>query len=186
MFDNPRFAAVIVGGIAIIGVAAYLFFSRPAAPRPSSAAAPTPAAKPAPPPDDFEHIDLPALDDSDALVRQRLGALSSHPLVQAWLRTKGLIRNFVVVVENISHGMNPSGHLRVLKPAGSFLVMKRGTTTVIDPRNYERFSPIADAAASIDARMAGRLFNSFKPLLQMAYDELGNQEPIERAVERSI
>ena len=186
MPGDSRRAAIVIGGIAIIGLAAYLYFSGPSAPPPARAEAPPPAAKPAPPADDFEHIDLPALDDSDTLVRQRLGALSSHPLVKAWLGTKGLIRNFVVVVENISHGMNPSGHLRVLKPTGSFLVTKRGTQTVIDPRNYERFSGIADAAASIDARMAGRLYNSFKPLLQMAYDELGNQEPFDRAVERSI
>ena len=187
MGGDPRRAAVIIGGIAVIGLAAYLFFSGRSAPPPAtSEARPAPTAKPPAPADDFEHIDLPALDDSDALVRQRIGALSSHPLVKAWLGTKGLIRNFVVVVENISHGMNPSGHLRVLKPEGSFLVMNRGNMTVIDPRNYQRFAPIADAAASIDARTAGRLYNSFKPLLQMAYDELGNQEPIDRAVERSV
>src|SRR5436853_593516 len=85
---------------------------RPTTPPPSSSeAAAAPAPKPAPPADAFEHIDLPALDDSDALARQRIGALSSHPLVKSWLATKALIRNFVVVVENISHGTNPSGHL---------------------------------------------------------------------------
>jgi len=64
--------------------------------------------------------------------------------------------------------------------------MTRGANVVIDPRNYDRFTPIADAAASIDADRAGRLYRSFKPLLQMAYDELGNQESIDRAVERAI
>jgi hypothetical protein len=106
--------------------------------------------------------------------------------VAAWLGTKGLIRNFVVVVENISHGMNPSRHLQVLKPAGRFRVMTRGSEVVIDPRNYDRFSPIEEAAASIDARAAGRLYRSFKPLLQTAYDELGNQESFDRAVERAL
>jgi hypothetical protein len=82
--------------------------------------------------------------------------------------------------------MNPSRHLRVLKPAGEFRVMMRGSQTVIDPRSYDRFSRIEEAAASIDARSAGRLYKSFKPLLQMAYDELGNQESIDRAVERTV
>jgi len=91
-----------------------------------------------------------------------------------------------VIVENISHGVNPSRHLRVLKPAGQFRVMTRGANVVIDPRTYDRFTPIADAAASIDAAGAGRLYRSFKPLLQMAYDELGNQESIDRAVERVV
>ena len=178
-------AGVLV--VLVLAAAAYYVFTsrmtRPAsAPQASTAPPPAPKAEP----DDYEHINLPPLDDSDALVRQRVGVLSSNPLVTAWLGTKGIIRNFVVVVENISHGMNPSRHLRVLKPAGEFRVMMRGPQTVIDPRSYDRFSRIEEAAASIDARSAGRLYKSFKPLLQMAYDELGNQESIDRAVERTV
>ncbi len=182
---------LILAGVAIVIVlaaAAYFVFTsrvtRPAA-TPQASAAPPPAAK-TEAADDVEHIDLPPLDDSDALVRQRVGILSANPLVTTWLGTRGLVRNFVAVVENISHGMNPSRHLRVLKPAGEFRVMMRGAQTVIDPRSYDRFSRIEQAAASIDARSAGRLYKSFKPLLQMAYDELGNQESIDRAVERAV
>jgi DUF3014 family protein len=173
--------------VAAIAVAAYLVFGRRAAPvtvsKPTTTS-PAPAAKTAT--DDVEHIDLPALDDSDAFVRQRIGILTSNRLVAAWLRTNGLIRNFVVVVDNISHGMNPSAHLRVLKPAGQFRVATRDGRTVVDPRNYDRFEPIGQAAASIDAGAAGRLYRAIKPLLQTAYDELGNQEPFDRAVERTI
>jgi Protein of unknown function (DUF3014) len=178
--------AVVVVALIALGVIGYLTFGRrtaaPTAPRQAAAPAPTlPKAV-----EDVERIDLPPLDDSDPLVRQRIGLLSSNRLVSAWLATKGLVRNFTVVVENISHGVNPSRHLRVLKPAGQFRVMTRGANVVIDPRNYDRFTPIADAAGSIDAAGAGRLYRSFKPLLQMAYDELGNQESIDRAVERAI
>jgi hypothetical protein len=183
----PRGA--IVGVVILIAIAAatYFFFTRRTAPSNASATpAPSTAQAPKPAADDFEHIDLPPLDDSDALVRQRIGTLSGNRLVAAWLATKGLIRNFVVVVENISHGMNPSRHLAVLKPAGQFRVMTRGSQVVVDPRNYDRFSPIAEAAASMDGRAAGRLYQSFKPLLQTAYDELGNQESIDRAVERTV
>lgn len=181
-------AAVIalLAGI-VIGGAAYLMMRQRTAPtaRPAEtrAAAPAPKAVAA---DDVEHIDLPPLDDSDALVRQRIGILSSNRLVAAWLGTTGLIRNFVVVIDNISRGMNPSRRLQVLKPAGQFRVTTRGSQVVIDPRNYDRFTPIAAAAASIDAQSAGRLYRSFKPLLQTAYDELGSQEPIDEAVERAI
>jgi len=183
----PRGALIGIVIAVVIAAAAYFFFTRRTAPSNASAPSTTSAAQaPKTAADDFEHIDLPALDDSDALVRQRIGILSSNRLVAAWLATKGLIRNFVVVVDNISHGMNPSRHLGVLKPAGQFRVMTRGSQVVVDPRNYDRFSPIEEAAASIDARSAGRLFQSFKPLLQTAYDELGNQEPIDRAVERAI
>ena len=187
---GPRVAliAIAIGGVVVLAVIAYFIFSGRTLPSRASATA-TPAAPQASKPgaaDEIEHIDLPALDDSDALVRQRIGILSSNPLVAAWLGTRNLIRNFVVVVENISHGMNPSRHLMVLRPMGPFRVMTRGSQVVIDPRSYDRFSRIEEAAVSIDARTAGRLYQSFKPLLQTAYDELGNQEPIDRAVERAI
>ena len=183
---NALFAGVVVVALIALGVIAYLTFGHrtapAAAPRVASAAPPTlPKAV-----EETERIDLPPLDDSDALVRQRIGLLSSNRLVSAWLATNGLVRNFTVVVENIAQGVNPSRHLRVLRPAGQFRVMTRGSNVIIDARNYDRFSPIADAAASIDAERAGRLYRSFKPLLQMAYDELGNQESIDRAVERAM
>jgi hypothetical protein len=179
--------ALVAGAVILIAVAAYFVLGRRTPPsQPASTAAKAAPAAAKQEADDFEHLDLPSLDDSDSLVRQRIGILSSHPLVMAWLGTTGLVRNFVVVIENLSHGMNPSGHLRVLKPKGAFMVMTRGAQTVIDPRSYDRFSGIAGAAASIDARAAGRLYGSFKPLLQAAYDELGNQEPIDRAVGRAI
>jgi DUF3014 family protein len=184
---NVLIPAVIVVALIALGVIGYLTFGRrttpTATPRQTAAAAPT---LPKAVEDDVERIDLPPLDESDALVRQRIGLLSSNRLVSAWLATKGLVRNFTVVVENISRGVNPSRHLRVLKPAGQFRVMTRGANVVIDPRTYDRFTPIADAAASVDAAGAGRLYRSFKPLLQMAYDELGNQESVDRAVERAI
>jgi hypothetical protein len=187
---GPRIppAALIVAALVIVAaVASYLIFGGRSAP--ADATAPAAAVKPQadkPLADDAERIALPALDDSDALVRQRVGLLSSHPLVSAWLSGKGLVRNFVVVIDNISHGMTPSKHLRVLRPGGQFRVVTRGDRTVIDPRNYNRYSRIVGAAMSIDPRAAARTYGTFKPLLQTAYDELGNQEPIDRALERGI
>ena len=43
-------------------------------------------------------IVLPPLAESDAVVRELVAKLSSHPAVAAWLTTDGLIRNFTVVV----------------------------------------------------------------------------------------
>ena len=187
--DGPNVARIVLIGLAVLllAVGGYWFFAGRTAP--SNAPGPVAATPPAAPKaaaDEVEHIDLPPLDDSDALVRQRVGILSSNRLVTAWLATKGLVRNFVVVIDNISRGMNPSRRLAVLKPPGQFRVMTKGSQVVIDPRNYDRFAPIADAAASIDARSAGRLYGSFKPLLQTAYDELGSQERLDQAVERAI
>ena len=186
---GPRFsrAALIIAGVVVLAVGGYLMFGGRSSPSDS----PAPAANTSPQAerplgDAAERIPLPALDDSDALVRERVGVLSSHPLVSAWLATSGLIRNVVVVIDNISHGVTPSKHLRVLRPGGEFRVVKRGDRLVVDPRNYDRYSRIVAAASSIDPRLAARTYETFKPLLQSAYDELGNQEPIDRAFERAI
>ena len=99
--NTPR-AALVVAALIIVATAGYFVFGR----RSPSARGSVPTITAAPQPekplaDDAEHITLPPLDDSDALVRQRVGVLSSHPLVSAWLAGTGLIRNFVVV-DNIA------------------------------------------------------------------------------------
>src|SRR5580765_1867601 len=85
-FPRVALIAAIVAILLGAAVGYFVFQSRRA---PASQASPKPAAAPAPAAaaDQIEHIDLPALDDSDALVRQRIGILSSNPLVTAWLGT---------------------------------------------------------------------------------------------------
>ena len=180
---------IVIGAAILVAasVVAYLMFgsrTQPVAVQP--AATEKPAAAQDRPLGGDAVINLPPLDDSDGLVRQLVGALSSHPSVAAWLATNGLIRNMAVVIENSSTGTTPSMHLRVLKPAGPFRVMVRGTALVIDPRSYDRYTSIADAVASIDAGAVAKVYGNLKPLIQMAYDELGRQEPVDRAVERTI
>jgi len=133
-----------------------------------------------------EPIALPPLDESDALVRSLVRALSSHPRVAAWLTTNGLIRNFAVVVENIAYGMVPSGHLRPLRPSGTFRVLERNGDLTIDPRTYARYDGIADAVASVDTVGAAKLYAGLKPRLQEAYAELGREEPFDQVLERAI
>jgi hypothetical protein len=119
-------------------------------------------------------------------VRRLVAALSSHPRVAAWLTTNGLIRNFVVVVENVSTGATPAGHLRVLRPVGPFRVIENGEEIRLDPRNYDRYTPFADAVASIDAAGAAQLYSRLKVRMGEAYAELGRDEPFDRALERAI
>lgn len=131
-------------------------------------------------------VALPSLDDSDALVGTLVGALSTHPRVTAWLATDGLIRNFTVVVENIANGVSPAVHLRPLRPAGAFRVTDTGEGLFVDPRSYERYTPIAAAVDSVDAQAAARLCATLKPRLEEAYDELGRGGSFDGALERAI
>ena len=133
-----------------------------------------------------DRIDLPPLDETDAIVAKLVHALSSHPTVMAWLTTDGLIRNFVVVVENIAYGGRPAVHLGVIRPAARFRVIERDGEFLLDPRSYERYAPTAAAADSIDPDAAARLYSTLKPRIEEAYRELGRNESFDVALERAI
>lgn len=130
---------------------------------------------------------LPSLEESDAVVRGLVGALSSHPRVAAWLTTRGLIRNFVVVVTNIANGTTPAVHLQRLRPSGSFQVIEIRGNLYIDPRGYDRYSSFAAAVASLDVKGTARLYTTLKPLIEEGSLELGTQDSsFDRTLERAI
>src|SRR5438477_7536312 len=63
-----------------------------------------------------EPIALPPLDESDAVVRALVRAMSNHPGVTAWLATNDLVRNFTAAVSNIAEGTSPAKQLSTLRP----------------------------------------------------------------------
>lgn len=178
-----RIAAVVA--LIIIGIAAYIWYSRAGGPptdtAPVTAPPATATARPAPP-----LIDVPPLDESDAVVRRLIGALSSHPHLAAWLATRNLIRTMAVVVENIDTGASPSRHLAVLRPTGRFLLEGQGAALAISTRNYARFDSLGDAAASIDTAGAATLYAGLKPRLEEAYRELGHQDGFDAPMKRAV
>lgn len=141
----------------------------------------------APEPVPGENIELPPLGETDATVRQLVGALSSHPKVAAWLTTDQLIRNFAVVVVNISNGRSPAQHLRAVRPTGEFIADQEGDVARIDPRSYRRYDDYADAVGALDAEGTARLYATLKPRIQDAHRELGYPEgDFDRTMERAI
>jgi hypothetical protein len=190
---GSRVRVVIVSLIVIAAVAAagYYLLRRKLQPAPTDVRVhteqtlpQTQAAKPVAEPG--EKIDLPPLDQSDPIVRELVGRLSSHPAVVAWLTTDQLIRNFATVVLNVSNGRTPSPQLRKLKPREEFRVTA-GSAPAIDPRSYRRYDAYADAFAGLDAKGAATLYATLKPRIEDAYRELGYPEgdfdgTLERAV----
>jgi hypothetical protein len=184
----PRLWVAAVIGVVIAALVAYFIYGRrPAAP-------PAAVAKPAetevavqPLGRDAERITLPPLDESDALVRELVRKITSHPSALAWLATDGLIRNFAVVVENVADGVTPAKQLRVLRPGSAFAIVERNGQRFIDPRSYQRYDAIADAAASIDPPGASRLYATLKPRIGEAYAQLGQPaDSFDGALERAI
>jgi hypothetical protein len=139
--------------VAAAAVAGYIVFGR-RAPQVASAPAPVrPAETSKALGGEAAPIVLPPLDQSDAVVADLVRKLSSHPQVAAWLTTEGFIRNFTVVVLNISEGKTPARSLPDRDQAcAPFRIVDRDRTTYIDAQSYERYAPLAEAVASIDAQ----------------------------------
>ena len=176
-----RAAAIIVVVLGLVAAAYYLLWRR-AQPPPADvrvhteqAVAPG-AAKPVAEP--AVASDLPPLAESDPIVRELVGKLSSHASVAAWLTTDNLIRNFTVVVSNVASGRTPARFLTRVKPTGSFQAIERGTDVRVDPRSYRRYDGYADAFAALDAQGAARLYATLKPRIADAYRELGTRTVI--------
>jgi hypothetical protein len=130
---------------------------------------------------------LPPLDESDALVRELVGALSRHPIVAAWLTTDQLIRTFAVSVMNVASGDTPAAHLSTIRPERRFQTRQRGSHAYIDPRSYSRFDAHAAAVSGFDPEGAGRLYTRLKPRIEEAYREVaGPNASLDRAVQQAI
>ena len=186
----PVWITAILLAVAAVAVG-FLLFKRPA---PPPAAAPTAQATAAPQTEareplgpGVEPVDLPPLVLTDPFVRELLGKLSSSPTLAAWLATDGLIRAFVVSVENVADGTSPARHVRALAPRAPFRTLSEGGITTVDPRSYSRYDGIANAAASLDAAGLARVYSILKPRLIEAYAELGHPDGnLDAAVERAI
>jgi hypothetical protein len=132
-------------------------------------------------------INLPPLDQTDPIVRELVKQLTSHPRIAAWLATDGLIRTFAVAIENVAGGATPASQLGVWRPKSGFETMARGQDLLIAPRSYERYDDLADAAASIDAAGAARLYATLKPRIEEAHRDLGHPDTsVDRTLEQAI
>lgn len=191
--ERRRSAALwVAAALLVLGVAAamyVLFGTRDRAMDAPPAAVDTdlPSGPRAPLGGPAEDVVVPPLDETDALVRQLVGALSSHPRVAAWLTTDDLIKNFTAVVHDISAGMTPASRLPAVAPGGNFRTSEGDGEQRIDPRSYARYDSLAGAVASIDAAGAARLYGTLKPRIEEAYAEQGFPHvAFDRTLERAI
>jgi len=154
------------------GVAVYFVFFRaqPAPVAPAVAEAPRPLATPTP-----VRGPMPALDESDAFIRQLAAALSAHPEVARWLARTSLVRTLTSVVSSINTGETPRRELEFLAPKQRFRAGgKKGAPRITaDPASYTGYDLFGDAVASIDAGAAASAYHASEPLWDAAYLDIG-------------
>ncbi len=139
-------------------------------------------APPPPPP-----LELPALDESDELVRRLVDELSSHPELVRWLlKSEELVHLFVKAVDNVAHGESPRPHLMALAPERPFQVTKHDGKTFVATSSIRRYDLAAAVVASLDTAGSVRLYRDLYPLFEEAYAELGNPDRFEDSLRRAI
>jgi hypothetical protein len=170
---RPPLALIAVATAVLVGAGLWYGLSRkrpqsvaPPAPPPATVARASPTPSPTP-------LDLPALDASDAIVRQLAGSLSAHRLFTAWLERPNLVRTLTASAVNLAEGGSPRAHLGFLAPQSAFVVAERGGRTVIDAASYQRYDAFAASVASLDPAAGARVYGQLEPLFDIAYRELG-------------
>jgi hypothetical protein len=129
---------------------------------------------PAPEPE----VPIPALDESDPLLRALARGVSTNPQLSSWLVTQGLVRRFTVAIDNIAEGRSPRSHLLFLAPESAFKISRRkqgeeDERLFVDATSYQRYNSLAEVFASLDTNTAVEIYRRVEPLVDEAYRELG-------------
>jgi hypothetical protein len=184
--------AWIVTVIILLAIAAIVYFfifraRRVVVPPPGQPTATAPPETQAPQHVNPEDVGLPSLDESDSVVRNLAHGLSSHPELATWLATDDLIRNFAVMIDNVADGNVPISRLRQFAPREPLHANQNANQIVLDPASYARFNAFAEAVASLDTNGSAAAYDRLKPLLVVAYKDLGHPEgDIDGALQKGI
>ncbi len=115
-------------------------------------------------------ITLPELNESTPTVLQELdnSGVEIRPL-----KSSQLIKDAVVIIDNLRNGMLVTDRTVVQRPDGRFSVIEVEGDLYIDEQSYQRYDPIVDWFTSLDADALVDNYSLFKPLFQEAYGEIG-------------
>jgi Protein of unknown function (DUF3014) len=117
-------------------------------------------------------LDLPPLNASDALLRQLLLALSTHPTLARLLATDSIVRGATLAVVQIGEGRTPADPLKALRPA-TRLSIAGPASGPVDPANYRRWNAATAALVSLPPAEVAQVYVNVKLLCDEAYRDLG-------------
>lgn len=177
----------------VVGVAATLYYllrsqrhetekSAPLPPLPTQAQAPPQRQSPPPGPQPLirfpvpeapHEAPLPALDQSDDLVKDRLSTLISPETFQSLFVPKEIIQRVVVTVDNLTKRRLPQRYLPFHPLEGRFRVAGKEDDQFISSNNYRRYTPYVKLAEAVDTHKLVALYRYLYPLFQSAYRDLG-------------
>jgi flagellar basal body-associated protein FliL len=173
-------AAVVV---VIVGIAAYYRYF-------ASTAAPVKVAENRPPPPPAVKADdggiqhpipgagadttaLPALNQSDQVVRDSLAGFLGAKPVEQFLVQENIVRHIVATIDNLPR-KKVAVDLRPVKPTpGETIIANQGDTTTLGAANAARYAPFIHLVESTDPKTLATVYFHLYPLFQQSYEDLG-------------
>lgn len=116
---------------------------------------------------------LPALDTSDATLRNAMNTLIPDKSLVELLQVKDFVRHIVATVDNIPRQKIAQRLLPNKPVAGKFAVNGSGDSYTIDPGNSVRYAAYLRLLKAVDSEKAVALYVQYYPLFQQAYRDLG-------------
>lgn len=117
---------------------------------------------------------MPALDESDNVVTDRLNALLGRDSVLRFLQLDGFVRRTVATIDNLPRQLAPAAAWPVNPTPQRFTVQQGpGNITTISIDNAARYTPLVQMVEAVDTGKALAVYRGLYPLFQQAYEELG-------------
>ena len=130
---------------------------------------------------------LPALADSDPMVREQLSAAAAGPLFDRLLQQPGLVQQGASLIDGLSRGLVLRKLLPIDPPAEAFSVVEQDGQVHMNPAGYSRFNDLVEAIAALDTTVLVDSFHTMRPLYEQAYGVLGlNPSEFDNAVIRAL
>jgi hypothetical protein len=116
---------------------------------------------------------LPALGESDAMIRAALATLSGAAGFDRLFHSEEIVRRFVATIDNLPR-KSVAAQVMVARPvSGAFLAAGAEDKLTINDRNAARYTPYVRLAQAVDSKTLVALYVRFYPWFQQAYHDLG-------------
>lgn len=157
----------------------YVSQHRPAPPPPAVPATPPPAstepqvANPIPAENAAGAAALPALNDSDPLVRDSIAGVLGRGPVERLLVPQNIVRHIVATVDNLPR-KKVAVELRPVRPTpGTTAIATQGDIVTLSDANFERYTPLVKVVQGTDVKALSLVYRRLYPLFQQSYEDLG-------------
>lgn len=115
---------------------------------------------------------LPKLDNSDEFVRDTLSE-QSNDKINPWLKSDDLIRRSASFMDGLARGTVSEKVFPLGAAEGKFTTHRQDGIIWLNAGNYERYNNVVNILLSIDMQKMAKFFHKVRPLLELAFSELG-------------